>query len=53
MKNLKRKKPHFFISDIENEIKKYGSLKEFREKSHSCYKFIIRNKLNYLLDKLK
>lgn len=56
IKNLKKskgKKPHFIISEIIEEIKKYEYLDDFRKKSIKHYRFVNKHNLYYLLVNLK
>lgn len=53
IKDLKKRKPQFSLSEIESVIENCGSLKEFRENYIKMYKFIVYYKLNYLLLPLK
>lgn len=51
--NLTRHIKHWTKKEAINEIKKYQTLKEFIEKSNSCYSYLRANSLEYLFDKLR
>jgi hypothetical protein len=51
--HMSRKHINWIIETIKIEIEKYEYLQDFYEKSYGCYLHVKRNKLDYLLSKLK